>query len=102
MSRLFSRLVLEYPKLAQAFRDFMMGIEAWASVFVGDINLDRFQRWLWSTPQEQVEVLQSDPLVSKEIEALLVVYQQHVGTQHEVMDLRRELLKLPALQEEGY
>jgi hypothetical protein len=39
------------PKTARAFYDWMMGIWAFATVFVGEVNLDRFQRWLWNTPK---------------------------------------------------
>jgi hypothetical protein len=37
------------PKTARAFYDWMMGFWAFASLIVGDVNLDRFQRWLWGT-----------------------------------------------------
>ena len=43
------------PKVARAFYEWMMGLWVFAAIFVGDANLDRFQRWLWGTPQEQQE-----------------------------------------------
>jgi hypothetical protein len=38
------------PKVARAFYEWMMGLWVFAAIFVGDANLDRFQRWLWGTP----------------------------------------------------
>jgi hypothetical protein len=76
---------------------------AFATVFVGDINLDRFQRWLWSTPPpEQHKMLQDNPALSAEVEALSVLYQRYVDMQHEIIALRHEMLTLPALPDEGY
>jgi hypothetical protein len=89
-------------KTARAFYDWMMGIWAFATVFVGDVNLDRFQRWLWSAPQEQQQILQENPALSEEVEALFVLFQHHMDTQHEVNALRRQMLTLPALPDEGY
>jgi hypothetical protein len=90
------------PKTARAFYEWMMGILAFATVFVGDVNLDRFQRWLWSTPQEQSQVLQELPPLSKEAEALFVECQHHMDTQYQVNMLSRYILTLPALPGEGY
>jgi hypothetical protein len=89
-------------KAARAFYYWMVGICAGSSVFVGDVNLDRFQRWLWSTPQEQREVLREAPLLAENVQALFVVFEYQMDTQHKVMALRREMLTLPALPEEGY
>jgi len=49
---LLFRLLNASPKIARAFRDFMFGIVAWASVFVGEANLEAFQKWLWGTLNE--------------------------------------------------
>jgi hypothetical protein len=40
------------PKVARAFYEWMTGLWVFAAIFVGDVNLDRFQRWLLGTPQE--------------------------------------------------
>jgi hypothetical protein len=90
------------PKAARTFRDYVWGFWALVSVFVGDVNLDRFQRWFWSTPEEQHQILQEYPALGEKIEALFVVFQQHMDAQHEVIDLRRHMLTLPALPDEGY
>ncbi len=90
------------PKAAKAFYDWMMGIWAFASVFVGDVNLDRFQRWLWGTPQEQRQIQQQNPHLDQTIEALFAAYQKHRDTQNEVLALNRQMLTLPALPDEGY
>lgn len=90
------------PKAARAFHDWMVGAWAFVAVFVGDVNLDRFQRWLWGTPQEQKQILQEHPALNQELEALFVVYQQYPDTQHKVIALQREILTLPALPDEGY
>jgi hypothetical protein len=90
------------PKAAKAFHDWAMGLWAIVTVFVGDINLDRFQRWLWGTPQEQRQLQNELPYLDQTIEALFVAYQQHMDTQHEVMAIKREMMTLPALPDEGY
>jgi hypothetical protein len=90
------------PKTARAFYDWMMGFWAFASLIVGDVNLDRFQRWLWGTPQEQQQVSQEAPCLDQTIEALFVVYQKQKDTQFEVMALKSEIGKLPALPEERF
>jgi hypothetical protein len=90
------------PKAAKAFYDWMMGLWALASLFVGDVNLDRFQRWLWGTPQEQQQVQQEAPYLDQTIEALFAVYQKDQDTQHAVMALKQEIGKLSALPDEGY
>jgi hypothetical protein len=90
------------PKTAHAFYDWMMGIWAFATVFVGEVNLDRFQRWLWNTPQEQQQILKENPALSEEVEALFVLFQQHMDTQYEVNAPLRQMLTLPALPDEGY
>jgi hypothetical protein len=90
------------PKTARAFHYWMTGIWAFAAVFVGDVNLDRFQRWFWSTPQQQQQILQENPELSEKIETLFVEYQHHMDTQYQVSAIRRELLTLPALPDEGY
>jgi hypothetical protein len=71
------------------------------TVFVGDANLDRFQRWLWSTPQEQQQIPQLSP-ASEEVEALFGLFRQYMDTQHEMNALRSQMLTLPALPNEGY
>jgi hypothetical protein len=89
------------PKTALACYYWMMSIWVFAQVFVGDFNLDRFQRWLWSTPQEQQQILPEKP-ASAEVEALFGLFQHYMDTQHEVNALRKQLLTLPALPDEGY
>jgi hypothetical protein len=99
---LLFRLLNASPKIARAFRDFMFGILAWASLFVGEANLEAFQKWLWGTPQVQAQVLQGQPPLSKEAEALFVEFQQHMDKQYQMNILARYVLTLPALPEEGY
>jgi hypothetical protein len=99
MALLF-RLLLN-PKTARAFYYWMMGIWVFAEVFVGEFNLDKFQRWLWSSPQEQQQIRQENP-PSEEVEALFGLFQHYMDTQHEVNALRNQMLILPALSDEGY
>jgi hypothetical protein len=80
-------------KTARTIHEWMMFIWAFTSVFVGDINLDRFQRWLWSTPPPlQMQMLQDDPALREDIQKLLVVYGTYVDAQHEIMALKRNEL----------
>jgi hypothetical protein len=99
---LLFRLLKMSPKIARAFLDLMAGIALGAQVFVGEDNLKAFQKWLWGTPQEQQQVLQQQPALSKEVEALFVVFQQHMDTQYQVNILAGYVLTLPALPEEGF
>jgi hypothetical protein len=84
--------------LPRAFRDIMIGIAAGAPVIFGDANLEAFQRWLWGTPQKQILV---EPL-SPEAEVLYAQLQQLMDAQFQVGELKRIILTLPALPEEGY
>src|SRR3978361_1674718 len=90
------------PKTARAFYDWMMGVYAFASVFIGDLNLDRFQKGLWGTPQEQRQVSQESPYPDQTIEKLFVTYQKHKDAEYDVVALKAEIEKLPARPEEGY
>jgi hypothetical protein len=72
------------------------------TAFVGDANLDRFQRWLWNTPQEQRQTPPAGPTLGPEVEPLFVFYQHQMDTLHEVNVLQRQVLASPALPDEGY
>ena len=99
---LLFRLLEMSPKIARAFRDFMVGIVAGASVFVGEDNLKALQNWLWGAPQEQQQVQQQEPALNEEIESLFSVFQQQMDTQYQMDVLARYVLTLPALREEGF
>jgi hypothetical protein len=92
------------PKVARAFYEWMMGLWVFAAIFVGDANLDRFQRWLWGTPQEQQEASASpeDPALTEHVQTLFDLFQQHVDAQYRVSVLQREVLTSPASPEQGY
>jgi hypothetical protein len=94
---LLIRLLNMSPKIARAFRDFAIGFAAWTHA-----DLDAMKKWFDSTPKQQQETLVEQPALNESIQALFVSYQQVVDTQHEVMALKRELGKLPALPDEGY
>jgi hypothetical protein len=87
------------PEVALAISIYVMTL---IEAFVGPANLDRFQRWLWSTPQEQREILRESPVLSEEAGALLVSYLHYMDTQYDVSALRRHMLTLPALPDEGF
>jgi hypothetical protein len=72
------------------------------TAFVGDVNLDRFQRWLWNIPQEQQQTLSKIPTLGEEVEPLFVLFQHHMDTQYAVSALQRQILTLPALPDQGY
>jgi hypothetical protein len=99
---LLIRLLNAFPKAARAFRDISIGISVWIGMIVGEANLERFQNWLWGTPQEQQQILQQLPSLSNEEEALFVEFQQHMDTQYQIQLLKRYILTLPALREEGF
>lgn len=99
---LLIRLFSASPKLARAFRDISIGIGAWVGLLVGQANLERFQNWLWGTPQEQNQILKQLPPLRVEEEALLVEFQQNMDTQYQVRLLKRYILTLPALPAEGF
>jgi hypothetical protein len=99
---LLIRLLIAFPKLARAFRDFSFGVAALIGTFVDPADLERFQKWLWSTPQEQNQILQQLPPLSQEEEALFVEFQRNLDTQYQVQLLKRYILTLPALPAEGF
>jgi hypothetical protein len=81
------------PEVALAISIYVMTL---IEALVGPVNLDRFQRWLWSTPQGQQQILRESPALSEEAGALLVLYLQYMDTQYEVNALRRQTLTLTA------
>jgi hypothetical protein len=91
-------------KTARTLHDWMVALWAFATVFVGDANLDRFQRWLWGTPQQQQQqqVLPEVPPLDEQMEALYLEFLRQLNIQYEVGVLRRELLTLPPPPDEGY
>ncbi|MBR0726794.1 hypothetical protein [Bradyrhizobium manausense] len=92
------------PKVARAFYDWMMGLWVAATIFVGDANLDRFQRWLWGTPREHQATLSpiNDPALTENVQALFDLFQRQMDAQYGVSVLRRQLLTLPAAPDQGY
>jgi hypothetical protein len=92
------------PKVARAFYDWMMGLWVFTMIFVGDANLDRFQRWFWSTPQEQQATPSSidDPALTENVQALFDLFQRQMDAQYGVSVLRRQMLTLPAAPDQGY
>jgi hypothetical protein len=96
MVLLFRLLVLS-PKIARAFRDFSIGIAMLVGIDPADLK-----RWFDSTPQAQQQMLQQQPMLGEKLEALFVVYQQHVDVQLETIALRQQILTMPALPDEGY
>jgi hypothetical protein len=72
----------------------MMGLWMFAAIFVGDANLDRFQRWLWGTPQEHQATPSAieDPALTEPVQALFDLFQQQMDAQYRVSALRRQML----------
>jgi hypothetical protein len=92
------------PKMARAFYEWMMGLWVFAAIFVGDANLDRFQRWLWRTPQEHQATPSSieDPALTEQFQALFDLFQEQMDAQYRVSALRRKMLTLPTAPDQGY
>jgi|GEM_PF-6359179 len=92
------------PKVARAFYDWMMGLWVAATIFVGDANLDRFQRWLWGTNQEHQTTPSpiDDPALAENVQALFDLFQRQMDAQYGVSILRRQMLTLPAGPDQGY
>jgi hypothetical protein len=81
------------PKVARSFYDWMMGLWVFAMIFVGDANLDRFQRWLWGTPQEHQASPSSadDPDLTENVQVLFDLFQRQMDAQYSVSVLRRQM-----------
>ncbi|WP_315736040.1 MULTISPECIES: hypothetical protein [unclassified Bradyrhizobium] len=94
---LLIRLLNMSPKIARAFRDFAIGFAAWTHA-----DLDALKKWFDSTPKQQQQMLQEQSTLNQNIEAVFASYQKHVDTQHEILALKREIGKMPALPDEGY
>jgi hypothetical protein len=92
------------PKVARAFYDWMMGLWVAATIFLGDANLDRFQRWLRGTPQEYQATPSplADPSLTENVQALFDLFQPQMDAQYDVSVLRREMLTLPSAPDQGY
>lgn len=72
-----------------------------ATVSMTDGDLSTLKRWWQGAPQEQAQS-QPLPVLSKEAEALYLQVMRLMDTQQQVDELRRYVLTLPALPEEGY
>jgi hypothetical protein len=94
---LIIRLLNMSPKIMRAFRDFSIGFAAWTHA-----DLDAIKKWFDSTPKQQQQMLQEQPMLNEKVETLFASYQQTVDTQHEVMALKRQILTMPALPDQGY
>ncbi|MEY9120638.1 hypothetical protein [Bradyrhizobium yuanmingense] len=92
------------PKVARAFYDWMTSLWVFAMIFVGDANLDRFQRWLWGTPPEHQASpsLIDDPALTENVQVLFDLFQRQMDAQYDVSVLRRRILTLPAAPDQGY
>jgi hypothetical protein len=92
------------PKVARAFYDWMMSLWVAATIFVGDANLDRFQRWLWGSPQECQASLSpiDDPALTENVQALFDLFQRQMDAQYGASVLQRQMLNLPAAPDQGY
>jgi hypothetical protein len=62
--------------------------------------LEATSRWFHSSPGQQLE--EQLPLLNAEEQALLTQVQQFMEMQYQISALRREILTLPPLPEEGY
>jgi hypothetical protein len=93
---LLFRLLSLTPKLARAFRDFAVGFAALHA------DPDAIKKWFESTPQQQQQMLQQQPALNEGLEALFVVFERQMDSQHEVTMLRQQMLRLPAPPDEGY
>ncbi|MBR0707014.1 hypothetical protein [Bradyrhizobium liaoningense] len=91
------------PKVARAFYDWTMGLRVAATIFVGDANLDRFQRWLWGTPREHQTTPSSidGAALTENVQALFDLFQRQMDAQYGVSVLRRQMLALPAGPDRG-
>lgn len=94
---LFFRLLSMSPKIMRAFRDFSIGFAAWTHA-----DLDAVKKWFVSPPQVQQEMLKEQPALNEQLEAAFIIFEHQMDMQHEVMALRREMLMLPPLPDEGY
>jgi hypothetical protein len=100
---LLTRLLQADTKLAGALTKLVNAIVAGFVVVAGmtDANLEALKKWWQSARQEQVQS-QPLPLLSKEAEALFLHVQQLLETQQQIDALKRYVLTLPALPDEGY
>jgi hypothetical protein len=98
---LLFRLLKASPKIVHTLYELTVVATLWAYMFVGEINLEAFQRWLWGTPQAQQQGLQQQVL-DHQVQELFAEFQRHMDEQYQVHVLARDFLTLPALPEEGF
>jgi hypothetical protein len=76
----------------------------WSVAFVATVlgvDVETLERWWQGAPQEQAQS-QPLPVLGKEAEALYFQVVQLMENQQQVDELKRDVLTLPALPEEGY
>jgi hypothetical protein len=64
--------------------------------------LEAMSNWFRASPEERQRIEEQLPPLNAEEQALLAKFQQLMDSQFEMGALRREMLILPALPEEGY
>jgi hypothetical protein len=97
---LIIRLLNAGAKFLDALTKFIVAALV-AAVSMTDGDLSALKRWWQGAPQEQAQS-QPLPVLSKEAEALYFQVVQLIENQQQVDELRRYVLTLPALPEEGY
>jgi hypothetical protein len=75
--------------------EFLQGLAALADTEV-------FRKYFQALLGQQSQVVQSQPLLSGDAEALYVEFGWQMGLQYQLTVLKREILKLPSLPHEGY
>ena len=100
-----AKLAKESGKLAAALTNLVNAVVTGAlGVYLNlkDADLDALRKWWQGVPQEQTQPQQALPSLSKEADALYHQIQQILETQYQIDALKRLVLTLPALPDEGY
>src|SRR3954451_10372592 len=95
-----------FIRLLQAGASFFAQVAnfVWSVAFLATVlgvDVETLQKWWQGAPQEQAQS-QPLPVLSREAEALYFQVMQLMENQQQVDELKRYILTLPALPEEGY
>jgi len=88
--------------LIRALGAFLFGTGVFLQGLAGLVDTEVFRKYFQDLLRQQSQVLQGQPLLSGDAEALYVEFGWQMGLQYQLTVLKREVLKLPSLPHEGY
>ena len=81
---------------------FLFGAGEFLQGLAALVDTEVFRKYLQDLLGQQSQVVQGQPLLSEDAKALYAEFGWQMDLQHQLTVLRREILKLPSLPNEGH